>query len=114
MVDSGLVRQLRHRNLVLVAAAIAIVLGHVCAAPVHAHTATGIPDDHEHGWPGGAALHEASCEAAPAGPVAGPPPVAVVATVGEPAVVLDRRPAGPPPAPPGSPPLPRRHAVLLI
>ena len=49
----------------LVGIAIFVVLGHICAAPLHAHAGavTTHNEEHQHGGDGDEAVHAGSCEA---------------------------------------------------
>jgi hypothetical protein len=101
---------------ILVGVAIAIVLGHVCATPMHAHAvaaATHSDDHSEHHH--GHAVHGGSCEAlratSPAVPVlqAEVTALPVIDDTGTARALVAR-----PPRPASSPPLYLLHAVLLI
>jgi hypothetical protein len=97
---------------------IAILLGHVCVLPVHAHASPATT--HQHGDesdPAADATHIASCEAVTSSPVARPLPVAArtveyvpVALAVTTWLAADRVAA----TPPRSMPLFLLHAALLI
>jgi hypothetical protein len=105
----------RAPSIVLVAIAVLVVVGHICAGPFHAHAGTVTTHSEDHPERGGdEAAHGGSCEALraslnidlPALPVARldvPPLTAILTAIARPA-----------PAPDSSPPLFLLHAVLLI
>lgn len=111
----GLVNVRRLASWLLIGVALFVVLGHVCALPVHAHAGavtTHSEDDHGHGSK--EAAHGGSCEALRATPnIAGPALPAVRLAVDVIAVPLTRL-ATPAAAPDESPPLFLLHAVLRI
>jgi hypothetical protein len=109
------VKARRLSSWLLIGVALFVVIGHVCALPVHAHAGavtTHSEDDGEHG--SGEASHGGSCEALRATPS--------IALPALPAAQLDAellRPvlaevAAPAAAPDESPPLFLLHAVLRI
>ena len=99
----------------LVAVAVFVVLGHVCALPVHAHAGavTTHAEDHpEHGSDG--AAHGGSCEALKATPNIALPVLPAVRLDIALLLALSTEVATPPAAPEESPPLFLLHAVLRI
>ena len=101
----------------LVGVALFVVLGHICAAPVHAHagTMTTHSEDHPEGGADEAA-HGGSCETLRADFNVHAPallPTGVVLRVVS-GLEIHRRYAEPAPAPTSSPPLFLLHAALLI
>ena len=99
----------------LIGVAVFVVLGHVCALPVHAHAGTVTThseDDHEHGRDD--ASHGGSCEALRATPNIALPALPAARLEVELLMALLTEVAAPPAAPNGSPPLFLLHAVLRI
>ncbi|MGH7671715.1 MAG: hypothetical protein ACREMC_02360 [Gemmatimonadales bacterium] len=101
----------------LVALAIFVVLGHVCALPIHAHAGavTTHTEDHpEHG--SDEAAHSGSCEALRAHASVDTPVLLparlVLPAIGDPET--QRAHTTPAPGPASSPPLFLLHAALLI
>jgi len=101
----------------LVGVAILIVLGHVCALPVHAHSGTVTTHTEDHHEPGSdEAAHGGSCEVLRAGssfdvPALQPTGILLSAIGG---VAIHRAHATPAPAATSSPPLFLLHSALLI
>ena len=102
-------------SIFLVAVAILMVMGHICAGPLHAHagTVTTHSEDHtDHGTD--EAAHGGSCEALRATPNIDVPALPVAHhEIPRLAAILTSL-ARPLPAPDTSPPLFLLHAVLLI
>jgi hypothetical protein len=100
----------------LVAIAIVMLLGHICALPFHAHAGVFTAHhDHESAPPGDDSVHTASCEAVETSPsidipnaVEAAPQLATGSAVPQPAVAVAV------PTPAASPPLFLLHAALLI
>jgi hypothetical protein len=115
LTNLGLVNARRLSSWLLIAVAVFVVLGHVCALPVHAHAGavtTHAEDHSEHG--GDEAAHGGSCEALRATPnIDLPAQVAVRLDVElVPAMLTEAAPARTDPE--ASPPLFLLHAVLRI
>jgi hypothetical protein len=107
----------RLSSCLLVGVAIFVVLGHICAAPIHAHAGAVTTHSEDHPESGSdEAVHGGSCEALRADShvnVPAPHPTGMVLPViGD----LERLRAHPTstPAPTSSPPLFLLHAALLI
>jgi len=103
---------------VLVGIAIFVVLGHICAAPLHAHAGavTTHNEEHEHGGDGDEAAHAGSCEALRADFGVHTPallPTGIVLPVVRDPEINHAQPTQAS-APASSPPLFLLHAALLI
>ena len=99
----------------LIGVAVFVVLGHVCALPVHAHAGavtTHAEDDPEHDSDG--ASHGGSCEALRATPNIALPALPAARLDVDLLMGLLAEVAAPPAAPDESPPLFLLHAVLRI
>ena len=109
------VMTLRPSSILLVAIAIVVVMGHICAGPFHAHagTVTTHSEDHpEHG--SDEAAHGGSCEALRATPNIDLPALPAVRLDVVPHTAILIATATPPFALDTSPPLFLLHAVLRI
>jgi hypothetical protein len=105
----------RASSIFLVAIAILVVMGHICAGPFHAHAGTVTTHSEDHPERGGdEATHGGSCEALRATPNIDLPALPVVRLDVLPLTAILTAIARPVPAPNTSPPLFLLHAVLLI
>src|SRR5262245_35704739 len=106
----------RASSIFLVAIAVLVVMGHICAGPFHAHagTVTAHSEDHPERGGGDEAAHGGSCEALRATPNIDLPalPAARLDVVSLTTILTVI--ARPLPVPDASPPLFLLHAVLLI
>jgi hypothetical protein len=107
----------RFSSWLLVSVAIFVVLGHVCALPVHVHAGAAMTHTEDHPERGSdEATHGGSCEALRTSSNVNAP--ALLPTGVAPLVIgspeIHRAHATPPPAPASSPPLFLLHAALLI
>jgi hypothetical protein len=109
------VKAQRLSSWLLIGVALFVVMGHVCALPVHAHAGavtTHAEDDPEHGSDG--ASHGGSCEALRATPNIALPALPAARLDVDLLMALLAEVATPPAAPDESPPLFLLHAVLRI
>jgi len=107
----------RFSSWLLVGVAIFVVLGHVCALPVHVHAGAAMTHTEDHPERGSdEAAHGGSCEALRTSSNVNAP--ALLPTGVAPLVIgspeIHRAHATPAPAPASSPPLFLLHAALLI
>jgi hypothetical protein len=102
-------------SILLVAVSILMVMGHICAGPLHAHAGVVTTHAEDHPERGSdEAAHGGSCEALRATPNVDLPALPAVRLQIAPLVVILPATARPVPAPDTSPPLFLQHAVLLI
>ena len=102
-------------SILLVAVAILMVMGHVCAGPLHAHAGTVTTHSEDHPERGSdEAAHGGSCEALRATPDVDLPALPVARLELARLPVMLPAIARPLPSPDTSPPLFLLHAVLLI
>ena len=105
----------RPSSILLVAIAIVVVMGHICAGPFHAHAGTVTPHAEDHPERGSdEATHGGSCEALRATPNIDLPALPVVGLDVVPLTAILIATARPFPARDTSPPLFLLHAVLRI
>jgi len=105
----------RLSSIFLVAVAIFVVMGHVCAGPLHAHAGTVTTHSDDHPEQGSDEVaHGGSCEALKATPNIDLPALPVARLNIVPLTAPLTAIARPLPAPDTSPPLFLLHAVLLI
>ena len=100
----------------LVGVAMFVVLGHVCALPVHVHAGAVTTHSEDHPEHGDEAAHGGSCEALRASPISEAPALIptgfVLPVISGPKTQLAHATLAP--APTSSPPLFLLHAALLI
>jgi len=102
-------------SIFLVAIAILVVMGHICAGPFHAHAGTVTTHSEDHPERGSdETAHGGSCEALRATPNIDLPALPAVRLDVLPLTAILTAIARPVPAPDTSPPLFLLHAVLLI
>jgi hypothetical protein len=105
----------RTSSLVVVAIAILVVMGHVCAGPLHTHAGAAAQHSEDHPHPhDDEAAHGGSCEALKTTPSVDLPALPVVRLEGVVFTVVPTIAASLLPAPDTSPALFLLHAVLLI
>jgi len=105
----------RASSIFLVAIAVLVVMGHICAGPFHAHAGTVTTHSEDHHEQGGdEASHSGSCEALRTTPSIDLPALPMARLDVMPATAILTVIARPLPASDTSPPLFLLHAVLLI
>ena len=100
----------------VVAVAVLMLMGHICAGPLHAHAGTVTTHSEEHHGQGGddECVHGASCEALRATPSITLPALPAARLDVVPLAAVLAQIARPLPAPDTSPPLFLLHSVLQI
>lgn len=105
----------RASSIFLVAVAILVVMGHICAGPFHAHAGTVTTHSEDHPEQSGdQAAHGGSCEALRTTTSIDLPALPMIRLDVTPVTAILTVIARPLPAPDTSPPLFLLHAVLLI